>query len=76
MSESMAAIQQALIKVLDSMLRQVQRVNALDSSELSLSHAFSRNFDTAIKRQLDPIWNTLTHNTRTLVRDMRTVQVR
>jgi DNA excision repair protein ERCC-4 len=70
----MAAIQQALIKVLDSMLRQVQRTNQLDSAELSLSHAFSRSFDAAIKQQLDPIWNTLSHGTRALVRDMRTVQ--
>ena len=70
----MAAIQHALIKVLDSMLKQVQRTNQLDSAELNLSNAFLRNFDATIKRQLDPIWNTLSHTTRTLVRDMRTVQ--
>jgi DNA excision repair protein ERCC-4 len=75
LSRSMAAIQQALIHVLDSLLKQVQRNNNLDSSELSLAHAFSRSFDAAIKQQLNPVWNTLSRSTRTIVSDMRSVQV-
>lgn len=70
----MAAIQQALVTVLDSMLRNVQRANRLDSSDLSVAQAFTRNFDAAIRRQLDPIWNTLPSNTQSLIRDIRTVQ--
>ena len=68
LSPAMATIQQALVTILDSMLRQVQRTHQLDTAELNLGHAFSKNFDTTIKQQLDPVWNTLTNTTRTQVR--------
>eukprot|EP00892_Ulva_mutabilis_P008481 jgi/Ulvmu1/6004/UM026_0130.1 len=74
LSPSMTAIQQGLLKVLDSMLKQVQRSQKLDSSELNVSNALTRSFDAAIRRQLDPVWNTVTHATQSLVRDIRTVQ--
>ena len=74
LSGPMAAIQLALVKVLDGMLRTVQRGNKLDSSELALSHAFSRNFDATIKQQLNSIWNTVSQGTRALIKDLRTVQ--
>lgn len=74
LSKSMATIQEALMKVLDSMLKQVQRAHKLDSSELSLSHALTKNFDAAIRRQLDAIWNTVPKSTQALVSDIRTVQ--
>lgn len=74
LSGPMATIQLALVKVLDGMLRQVQRGNKLDSSELALSHAFSRNFDATIKQQLNSIWNTVSQATRALIKDLRTVQ--
>lgn len=53
---------------------QVQRNQKLDSSELNVSNALTRSFDAAIRRQLDPIWNTVTHATQGLVKDIRTVQ--
>lgn len=53
---------------------QVQRNQKLDSSELNVANALTRSFDAAIRRQLDPIWNTVTHATQSLVRDIRTVQ--
>lgn len=62
------------MKVLDAMLKQVQRSHMLDSSELSLSHALTKSFDAAIRRQLDAIWNTVPQATQALVRDVRTVQ--
>jgi hypothetical protein len=74
LSKSMATIQEALMKVLDSMLKQVQRNHKLDSAELSLSNALTKNFDAAIRRQLAPIWNTVPHSTQCVVRDIRTVQ--
>ena len=74
LSARMTAMQQALLAILNKLLKQVQRTNKLDSSELTLQHAFSRHFDAAVKQQLAPIWNTLTHSTHVAVRDMRTVQ--
>jgi hypothetical protein len=62
------------MKVLDSMLKQVQRSHKLDSTELSLSNALTKNFDAAIRRQLDAIWNTVPQSTQGLVREIRTVQ--
>jgi hypothetical protein len=50
LSKSMATIQEALMKVLDSMLKQVQRSHKLDSAELSLSNALTKSFDAAIRR--------------------------
>lgn len=74
LSKSMATIQEALMKVLDSMLKQVQRSHKLDSTELSLSNALTKSFDAAIRRQLDAIWNTVPQSTQAVVRDIRTVQ--
>jgi DNA excision repair protein ERCC-4 len=74
LSPAMAAIQLALIRVLDAMLKQVQRNNKLDSSELSLANAFSRSFEATVKQQLNPIWNTISHSTRLAIKDLRTVQ--
>jgi hypothetical protein len=74
LSPAMAAIQLALIRVLDTMLKQVQRNNNLDSSELSLTNAFSRSFEHTVKQQLSPIWNTISLSTRVAVKDLRTVQ--
>lgn len=74
LSQSMATIQEALMKVLDAMLKQVQRSHKLDSSDLSLAHALTKSFDAAIRRQLAAVWNTVPHATQSLVRDIRTVQ--
>jgi DNA excision repair protein ERCC-4 len=70
----MTSIQQALLRILDSMLKQVQRNQKLDSTELNICNALSRNFDATIRHQLDPVWNTVSQVTQSLIKDIRTIQ--
>ena len=50
MSPGMTAIQTALVKVLDSLLKEVQRTNKLDSSEIDLKNALYTSFERIIRR--------------------------
>ncbi|MEW5305380.1 MAG: hypothetical protein WDW36_007923 [Sanguina aurantia] len=74
LSEGMAAIQAAIVEVLQALITELKKTNKIDCSEMRLEECLHRSFDEAIRRQLDPVWNTVSWKTRQLVRDMGTVR--
>ena len=86
LSASMAAIQAAIVEVLEGCLAELRTkrrgtsINGgaaaavVDCTELTLENGLFASFDDALRRQLAPVWHTLTAKTRQLVYDLRTLR--
>ncbi|GLI60025.1 hypothetical protein VaNZ11_002090, partial [Volvox africanus] len=75
LSGSMVLIQAALLEVLEGLIRELRRTNnKLDTSELVLENGVLRSFDEIVRRQLDPIWHTVSWKTRRICADLRTLR--
>lgn len=71
---SLELIQAAIMSVMDSLLKEIRKSNAkIDCSELTPESGLFRSFDMSLKRQLDPLWTTLTRRTRQLAADLSTL---
>ncbi|GLC66509.1 hypothetical protein PLESTF_000438200 [Pleodorina starrii] len=75
LSSAMLLIQAALLEVLEGLIRELRRTNnKLDTSELVLENGVLRSFDEIVRRQLDPIWHTVSWKTRRICADLRTLR--
>lgn len=77
MSDAMSEIQTAVLDCVDKSISELRKANNyLDISmdEWNLDSALHRNFDTVIRRQLDPNWHRLSFRTKQIVRDLTTLR--
>lgn len=72
MTENMTAIQQAVMECVEVSVAELRKGNSgsLDMDDWTLDSALQKNFDTIIRRQLDPVWHRTSFRTRQIVRDL------
>ncbi|KAF2083300.1 DNA repair protein [Saccharata proteae CBS 121410] len=71
MSESMRIIQQAVMECVEVSISELKRSNSgLEMDNWNLESALHKNFDTMVRRQLDPVWHRTSFRTRQIVRDL------
>ncbi len=75
MTDAMKDIQNAVLECIHVSITELKKANSgLDMEEWSLDSALHRNFDTIIRRRLDPVWHRTTFRTRQIVRDLSTLR--
>jgi DNA excision repair protein ERCC-4 len=71
LTNQMQKIQNALLECIEVCLQELKRANpTLDMEEWTPDAALHRNFDTMVRRLLDPIWHRVSWKTRTIVGDL------
>ena len=70
----MVAVQRAIIECLDGCLDELKRSTHVDVSELTRENGLFERFDLSVRRQLQPIWNTLKARTKHVISDLRTLR--
>ncbi|KAM5439585.1 DNA repair protein RAD16 [Microsporum ferrugineum] len=72
MTDKMREIQNAVLECVEVNIRELKRANTgLDlGDDWTVDSALHRNFDVAIRRQLDPVWHRVSFRTRQIVSDL------
>lgn len=71
LTEGMRAIQNAILECVEVSISELKKGNSgLEMDEWNLDSALHKNFDTIVRRQLDPVWHRTTFRTRQIVRDL------
>lgn len=71
MTDSMREIQNAVLECVEASVSELRKSNSgIDMEDWTLDSALHKNFDTIIRRQLDPVWHRTTFKTRQVVRDL------
>ncbi|KAF2135424.1 uncharacterized protein K452DRAFT_323063 [Aplosporella prunicola CBS 121167] len=72
MTDSMRAIQQAVMECVEVSVAELRKGNSgtIDMEEWNLDSALHKNFDTIIRRQLDPVWHRTSFRTKQIVWDL------
>lgn len=71
MTDAMRDIQNAIMECVEVSIMELKKGNTgLEMDDWNLDSALHRNFDTIIRRQLDPMWHRTTYRTRQIVRDL------
>ncbi|PSN68919.1 DNA repair endonuclease XPF [Corynespora cassiicola Philippines] len=71
MTEAMRDIQNAVLECVEVSISELRKSNSgIEMEDWTLDSALHRNFDTIIRRQLDPVWHRTTFKTRQVVRDL------
>ena len=71
----MQAVQRAICECADACLKDISRsAVSVDTSELTMENVLFESFDVSIRRQLDPIWNTVPARVKGLIGDLRTLR--
>ncbi|KAL5431901.1 hypothetical protein PMIN07_008927 [Paraphaeosphaeria minitans] len=71
MTEAMRDIQNAVLECVEASISELRKSNTgIEMEDWTLESALHRNFDTIIRRQLDPVWHRTTFKTRQVVRDL------
>ena len=71
MSDSMLAIQNAVLECVEVSISELKKANAgLEMDDWTLDSALHRNFDTIIRRQLDPVWHRISWRTKQIASDL------
>lgn len=71
MTDAMRAIQNAVLECVEASISELRKSNTgIEMEDWTLDSALHKNFDTMIRRQLDPIWHRTTFKTRQVVRDL------
>lgn len=74
LTSSMHGINAAILEVMDACLKELRKTNKLDVDDLTLENGLFKSFDEIIRRQLDPIWHTLSRKIKQLVSDLKTLR--
>lgn len=74
MTANMAAIYEAISILMDACVKELRKSNKLDTTDLTVSSGLFRSFDESIRRQLAPIWHTVSPKTKQIVADLRTLR--
>lgn len=67
-------IYEAIAELLDISVKELRKHEKLDTTDLSPTEGLLRAFDEIIKRQLSPVWHTISPKIRQLVDDMKTLR--
>ncbi|KAF2160127.1 hypothetical protein M409DRAFT_29423 [Zasmidium cellare ATCC 36951] len=71
MTDLMKDIQNAVMECVDASISELKKGNSgLEMDDWNLDSALHRNFDSMIRRQLDPVWHRTSYKTRQTVRDL------
>lgn len=71
MTDAMQEIQQAVLECVEASISELRKGNTgIEMEDWTLDSALHRNFDTIIRRQLDPVWHRTSFKTRQVVRDL------
>ncbi|KAJ4297450.1 DNA repair protein RAD16 [Kalmusia sp. IMI 367209] len=71
MTDAMREIQNAVLECVEVSISELRKSNSgIEMEDWTLDSALHRNFDTIIRRQLDPVWHRTTFKTRQVVRDL------
>lgn len=65
---------EALAELVDGCIKELRKLERLDTTDLTPSQGLSSSFDETIRRQLAPIWHTVSPKTRQIVADLRTLR--
>lgn len=69
-----ALVYEALAELVDGCIKELRKLERLDTTDLTPSQGLSSSFDETIRRQLAPIWHTVSPKTRQIVADLRTLR--
>jgi DNA excision repair protein ERCC-4 len=67
-------IYEAISELLDVSVKELRKYERLDTTDLTPSKGLTSSFDETIKRQLAPVWHTVSPKIRQLVSDMKTLR--
>ncbi|KAF2651966.1 DNA repair protein-like protein RAD1 [Lophiostoma macrostomum CBS 122681] len=71
MTDAMRDIQNAVLECVEVSISELRKSNSgIEMEDWTLDSALHRNFDTIIRRQLDPVWHRTSFKTRQVVRDL------
>lgn len=71
MSDTMQTIQQAVLECVEVSISELRKANAgLEIDEWTLDSALHQNFDTMVRRQLDPVWHRVSWRTKQIANDL------
>uniref|UniRef100_A0A093V9E8 DNA repair protein rad16 n=2 Tax=Talaromyces marneffei PM1 TaxID=1077442 RepID=A0A093V9E8_TALMA len=71
MTDKMRDIQNAVMECVEISVSELKKANSgLDMEDWTLDSALHKNFDVAIRRQLDPIWHRVSFRTRQIANDL------
>lgn len=71
MSDKMREIQNAVLECVEVNIRELKKANTgLEVEDWTVDSALHRNFDVAIRRQLDPVWHRVSFRTRQIANDL------
>ncbi|KAI9663290.1 MAG: hypothetical protein M1821_008338 [Bathelium mastoideum] len=71
MTDAMKEIQQAVMECVEVSIGELKKANTgLEMDDWNLDSALHKNFDTIVRRQLDPVWHRTSFRTRQIARDL------
>ena len=71
MSDGMQAIQNAVLECVEVSIGELKKANSgLDMEDWTLDSALHRNFDSMVRRQLDPVWHRVSWRTKQIAGDL------
>lgn len=71
MTDAMRDIQLAVLECVEVSISELKKANSgIEMEDWTLDSALHKNFDTIIRRQLDPVWHRTSYRTRQIVRDL------
>ena len=75
MTNAMVKIQQAVLDCVELCISELRKANSgLDLEDWSVDSALHQNFDSMVRRQLDPVWHRVSFRTRQIARDLTTLR--
>lgn len=71
MSDKMKEIQNAVLECVGANISELKKSNSgLDMEDWTVDSALHKNFDVAIRRQLDPVWHRVSFRTKQIASDL------
>ncbi|PGH26418.1 hypothetical protein AJ80_01916 [Polytolypa hystricis UAMH7299] len=71
MTDKMREIQNAVLECVEANISELKKANSgLDVEDWTVDSALHKNFDVAIRRQLDPMWHRVSFRTRQIASDL------
>ena len=71
MTDAMRDIQNAVLECVEVSITELKKGNTgLEMDDWNLDSALHRNFDTVVRKQLDPVWHRTSFRTKQIVRDL------
>ncbi|KAF2190482.1 DNA repair endonuclease XPF [Zopfia rhizophila CBS 207.26] len=71
MTDAMRDIQNAVLECVEVSISELRKGNTgIEMDDWTLDSALHKNFDTIVRRQLDPVWHRTSFKTRQVVRDL------